>query len=214
MPNRIAFLHQMQFDATLPGFEQIFRFWDPGSGKVLAKILPGEYYLTVSPAEFIVTVLGSCISACIRDPKAGVGGMNHFMLPGTTSLPQSSSVSRANCYGVFAMESLINGIIKNGGDRNRLEVKVTGGGRIVSGPGSVANSNVHFIRQFLKLEGFRPHAVDLGGMHPRKVQYCPLSGRLRVKKLACLHDPGLTERETRYQTSLTQLPVSGTVELF
>jgi len=200
----------------LPGFDKVFRYYDPAEAKVFAKILPGEYYVTNSPEERIVTTLGSCISVCIRDRKARVGGMNHFMLPGVPGegSEASSLTSAADRYGLFAMESLVNGILKFGGSRRRLEIKVTGGGRIGGGPRSIGDKNVHFIEHYLELEKLHPVAVDLGGLHPRKVHYDPISGRLRVKKLPPMQRPEALEQEVRYETSITKSPVIGSVELF
>ena len=182
----------------------------------MAKILPGEYYVTNSPQEVIITTLGSCISACVRDPAAGLGGMNHFMLPGTSGQSSTvlSSANSANCYGVFAMENLINEIVKRGGERTRLEIKITGGARIGRGAGNVGESNAKFILKFLALEGFHAAAIDLGGTHPRKVQYEPLSGKLRIKKLLPLRAPEVIEQERQYLEHIASSPISGTVELF
>lgn len=202
--------------ATLSRFEGVFRYYDPEYAKVMVKILPGEFYLSQSPDELVVTILGSCISVCMRDSEAGIGGMNHFMLPGTTDRT-AASLNRSiagNSYGVYAMESLITGILKYGGCRERLEIKVTGGGRIGSGSSTVGASNIQFIRDFLTLEGLRAVAVDVGGTQPRKVQYNPLTGGLRVKRLAALQRTDLIAQEAQYQESITKAPLTGAVELF
>lgn len=209
-------LRRSQVGPTLKGFEGVFRFYDPRHGKVLAKILPGEYYLTDSPEEHIVTTLGSCISVCICDPQARIGGMNHFMLPGEPREGEAgfSPTNPANCYGVFAMESLVNSLLKFGASRQRMEIKVTGGGRIGGGPGSVGDRNVHFIQRFLELERLQPVAVDLGGLHARKVLYDPLSGRMCVKKLPSMQRSKTLAEEVSYQESITRAPLIGSVELF
>lgn len=200
----------------LPGFESVFRFFDPGRNKTLVKILPGEYYITNSPEEVVTTTLGSCISVCIRDPYAGLGGMNHFMLPGSLSSSPSlfARVDANNSYGVFAMESLMNGILKFGGRRSRFEIKITGAGAIGCGSSRVGESNISFIEEFLKVERLRPLSIDLGGLQPRKVQYEPLTGRLLVKKLASLHTTKVVEQESRYSETLSHTPSFGAVELF
>src|ERR1700761_8878887 len=115
----------------LPGFTDAQRFWERDTGRWTVKLLPGECYVTRQD-EAIVTVLGSCISDCIRDPQTGLGGMNHFMLPerGDGFVP-SSAFSQINRYGCFAMESLINHLARHGAQRQRLELKVFGGGRIL-----------------------------------------------------------------------------------
>src|SRR3984957_17440313 len=110
----------------LPGFTETPRFWERDTGRWTVKLLPGECYVTRSD-EAIVTVLGSCISACIRDPDTRLGGMNHFMLAeqvkGSGIYP-GSGFSEINRYGCFAMESLINNLIRHGAQRDRLEIKV------------------------------------------------------------------------------------------
>lgn len=119
------------FLKPLSGFEGIQRYWDRERQMPAAKILPGEYYVS-NQNELITTVLGSCVSACIRDPVAGIGGMNHFMLPNSERgnwNGKHSIASNATRYGNFAMEHMINDILKHGGERGNLEVKVFGGGK-------------------------------------------------------------------------------------
>ena len=213
---QLSTLPQPSRPIPLAGFEHIFRYNDPQQGKVMVKILPGEFYISNSSNEVVVTVLGSCISVCVRDAKACIGGMNHFMLPGTPAQLSRSS-SRAvtdNSYGVFAMENLITGILKNGGSRQRLEIKVTGGGRIGSGSGTVGDSNIKFIQRFLAIEGLRPVVVDLGGSQPRKVQYDALTGALRVKRLAPLHTSDVLAQEVQYREAISKTPATGSIELF
>ena len=116
----------------LRGFNDINRYWDKTHDTFAAKILPGEYYVTANN-EAIVTVLGSCVSACIRDKVFGIGGMNHFMLPINKNMSDIdiAAMSNAGRYGNFAMEKMINDILKNGGTRENLEVKIFGGGRVL-----------------------------------------------------------------------------------
>src|ERR1700761_1090130 len=120
---------------TLPGFGHVLRSWDKANSRWSARIMPGEYFVTRGD-EIISTVLGSCISACIRDPALGIGGMNHFMLPEDVSQGSSSwldpKAGLSTRYGSFAMETLVNDLLKLGARRERLEVKLTGGGRILA----------------------------------------------------------------------------------
>lgn len=210
------FLHSdaEKLEPCLPGFESINRFWDPKRQAVIAKILPGEFYITRSD-ELIATVLGSCVSACIRDKMLGLGGMNHFMLPHTDSDEIRCNDSSMR-YGSFAMEQLINEILKLGGHRERLEIKLTGGGKILSSSNinDIGDMNVCFVRQYLNQEGLATLAEDLGGDQPRKVLYQPTSGRLRVKKLVSLHNDTLITREQSYRDSLKKQPLEGDIELF
>src|SRR4051812_20226367 len=137
-----------QAPPVLPGFEQLQRFWEPDTHRWTVKILPGEYYVTRSD-EAITTVLGSCISACIRDPVVNVGGMNHFMLPEDNSVrsPGSNEAPMlATRYGSYAMESLINDLLKLGARRGRLEIKIFGGGRVLSAMTDIGARNISFVK--------------------------------------------------------------------
>jgi chemotaxis protein CheD len=199
--------------AALPGFEHIKRYWDKNLNGVVAKILPGEYYVT-NTDEYVTTVLGSCISACIRDATFGVGGMNHFMLPVRDEQELSVDVSAAERYGNYAMEHLINAILKAGGRRENLEVKIFGGGRILAHMTDVGRRNIAFVRDYIHTEGLQLVASDVGNVYPRKVIYHPASGKVRLKKLRSLQDTAIVERETSYLEDLREKPVEGEVDLF
>lgn len=199
--------------SCLPGFENINRYRDTLHKRNAAKILPGEYYVTPHN-ELIVTVLGSCVSACIRDPYAAIGGMNHFMLPLTPNSNIKSKDSEATRYGNFAMEQLINEVIKQGGKKERLEIKLFGGGNVLSALTDIGQQNIQFVWDYLKEEGLSTLSHDLGDRYPRKVYYSPRSGRVRVKKIKELRNKNLFNRETQYLDDLTSHPVSGEVELF
>ncbi|XLZ70782.1 chemoreceptor glutamine deamidase CheD [Massilia sp. SR12] len=179
-----------------------------------AKILPGEYYYT-HKEMLIVTVLGSCVSACIRDRVTGVGGMNHFMLPDGGS-DAGSPVSASARYGTYAMEVLINDLLKAGARRDNLEAKVFGGGAVLKGftAINVGERNAAFVQTFLKNEKIRIVAEDLNDIYPRKVYYFPRTGKVLVKKLMQTHNDTLAQRENEYATRLKAKPVAGEVELF
>ncbi len=200
----------------LKGFGDINRYWDRFHGKYAAKLLPGQSYVTVND-EIIVTVLGSCISACIRDKVFGIGGMNHFMLPVSRKLTRSDNwLSDENRYGNFAMENLINEILKNGGDRRNIEVKLFGGGRVISHITSadIGRKNIEFALNYVKTEGFAVASQDLGTIYPRKIVYFPLTGRVKVKKLVNMHNDTILQREADYLETLQSKPIQGDVELF
>jgi len=200
----------------IKGFENINRYWDRQHNIVAAKILPGEYYVTTQN-EIITTVLGSCVSACIRDRLFGVGGMNHFMLPLSNSDGWSGAgdlVSTATRYGNFAMEHMINDILSHGGHRKNLEVKVFGGGRIIAGMTSIGDKNIAFVRDYLMQEKLKIIGEDLGDIYPRKVIYYPATGRVRMKKLQDLHNDTLMQREEAYRHDIEEKPVEGEIELF
>jgi chemotaxis protein CheD len=179
-----------------------------------AKILPGEYYFTGKPMV-IVTVLGSCVAACIRDRVSGIGGMNHFMLPdggGDAGSPMSASMR----YGAYAMEVLINQILKAGAKRENLEAKVFGGGNVLRGftAMNVGERNARFVRDFLHAENIKIVAEDLNDVHPRKVYFFPATGKVLVKKLKQLNNYTLVKREQDYASRLKTSDVSGDIDLF
>jgi chemotaxis protein CheD len=200
---------------ALRGFSGVSRYWDRQRGRYAAKILPGEYYVTTNH-ELIATVLGSCVSACIRDPDMAIGGMNHFMLPVSADMSASSFNSEATRYGNFAMEKLINDILKNGGRREALEIKLFGGGKVIAhmNQADVGNRNIKFARDYVKMEGFQVKAEDLGDIYPRKVIYDPMSGKVQVKKLRNLHNETIVRREEGYLESIKESPPAGDIELF
>ncbi len=196
----------------LPEFQHIKRYWDKTQNCSAAKILPGEYYVTKNN-ECVTTVLGSCVSACVRDVRMGIGGMNHFMLPAPRG-EDDSIISDAARYGNFAMEHLINSILSNGGLRKNLEFKLFGGGKILSSMMDVGKKNIDFILNYMEIEGYRIASQDLGDNCPRKVIYFPQTGRVRIKKIKSLHNDTIIKRETNYASQLKAEPVQGDVELF
>jgi chemotaxis protein CheD len=202
---------------SIPGFDHVNRYLDQDHGVVAAKILPGEYYVT-RENELITTVLGSCISACIRDKESGIGGMNHFMLPETnaTKMKQGSDamIGNATRYGNYAMEHLINTILSNGGKRKNLEVKVFGGGKIIPTLSDVGERNINFVLEYIDEEGLNLLSKDLGDIYPRKVIYFPKTGKVGMKKIQDLHNDTIAQRERQYSRNIKELPVEGDVELF
>lgn len=200
-----------------PGFEGIQRTWDGALGQWTAKILPGEFYITRTD-EAITTVLGSCISACIRDPGLGIGGMNHFMLPEDTTRGRSAWMDEATGlstrYGSFAMESLVNGLLKLGARRSCLEAKLFGGGHVLNAAIDVGDKNIEFARRWLKTEGFPVLAEDVGDVVPRRVVYVPRTGKVKVRHLRPLESQDIARREQQYMKTVAQKPVESDIELF
>ncbi len=180
-----------------------------------AKISPGEYYFTKQDM-LIVTVLGSCVSACIRDSISGIGGMNHFMLPDGGNADKDSPVSESMRYGTYAMEVLINQLLKNGAKRENLEAKIFGGGNVLRSftTTNVGDRNADFVRRFLKEERIRVTGEDLNDIYPRKVYFFPKTGKVLVKKLKQLNNYTLVKREEAYASKLKTNDVAGDVELF
>ncbi len=203
--------------ACLPGFEHVNRFWDNQRKTYVAKILPGEFYVTRGN-ESVATTLGSCVSACIRDRKIGIGGMNHFMLPLTAQesdkVRWGNEVSDATRYGNYAMEHLINEIIKHGGIRKNLEAKVFGGGKILRQANDIGTKNADFVIDYLATENIPIIASDLKDTVPRKVIYTPVTGQAFIKQLQSLHNDTIATREKDYRDTIEHKPVEGDIELF
>lgn len=204
------------FAPVLPGFDHIGRFWDGANNACTARLLPGEYYVTRNE-EMITTVLGSCVSACVRDPVAGVGGMNHFMLPVSVSGESSwNQLGLETRFGVAAMEQTINELLKTGARRELLEFKLFGGGKIIEGmdTNDIGARNIEFVKLFMIREGFKVVASDLGGPWPRKVNFFPKTGRVMVRRLRGMHTRIVYEREREIAKAPPPAVKTGTIELF
>lgn len=201
----------------IPGFENVNRYWDKKMSVHAAKILPGELYVSAH-GEMVVTVLGSCVSACIRDTARGIGGMNHFMLPQDSANSHQFDPGSAHDvetrYGNWAMETLINEILKAGGKRGYLEVKLFGGGRVLESATDVGQRNIEFVKQYLLEEGLKITAEDLGGVRPRKVLYFPDTGACRVRRLNQVTNNTVLKREKAYARKVTTSSADGSIELF
>ncbi|WP_321942915.1 chemoreceptor glutamine deamidase CheD [Paraburkholderia tropica] len=173
------------------------RYFDAHFQRPGVKLLPNEFF-TTNEDMVLVTVLGSCVAACIQDRTAGIGGMNHFMLPDDGADAGTAPVgSDAMRYGAYAMEVLINELIKAGGRRERFEAKVFGGAAVLAGMTTmnIGDRNAAFVRRYLATESIRIVAEDLQGSHPRKVAFLPRTGQVMVKKLRLSQDTGVAERE-------------------
>lgn len=176
------------------------------------KVLPGEYLVTGRDV-MLVTVLGSCVSACIRDPLLQIGGMNHFMLPDCDTTDSSSESAR---YGGYAMEVLINELLKRGAARERLETKVFGGGAVLPGftVNNVGQRNGRWVLEYLAAEHLGIAGQDLFDVCPRRVHYFPRTGRVMVKRLPSANDTEVLASEKLYRARLKESPTHGSVELF
>ena len=190
----------------LPGFEHIKRYWDDNLERWVARLMPGEYYIS-SCGEAITTVLGSCVACCLRDPALHIAGMNHFMLPETEGVPDwGGGISAATRYGSHAMEQLINSIVRNGGKRERLEAKLFGGGRVLTSMTDIGRLNIKFAHDYLDTAGIPILAEDTGGHKGRKVIFLTVNGRVRVRLLATTQS--VAEREANYLQALIEQPAS------
>jgi chemotaxis protein CheD len=192
------------------GFDALHHHWDHGTQSWMVQILPGDYYVT-SGDEIISTVLGSCVSTCIRDPESGWAGMNHFMLPQD---PGADPSGRSLRYGCFAVERVINELLKRGAQRENLEVKVLGGGQVIASMSDIGQSNVRFVREYLRDEGIAIAVEDVGGRVARRLRYYPKTGKVLSKHLPMQETAAVAAEEREFGKRLTQTPLSGEVELF
>jgi len=165
-------------------------------------IYPGEFY--VSSQDIIATVLGSCISVCIKDKKTGIAGMNHFMLPGDVR-SEDMFLSASAKYGMFAMEQLINEMIKRNGSKKDFEAKVFGGGHVLNfrkTDGNVPESNIDFVRAFLNMEQISIVKQDVGGNAGRKILFFPDTAKVLLKRLKSTAGSDIVKAEESYKTKL------------
>jgi chemotaxis protein CheD len=189
------------------------RFFDNTHSAWMVKVFPGEFYVTRNPDEILVTVLGSCVSACIRDPRVGIGGMNHFMLAKGRTGGWGDDLQSAR-FGNFAMEKLINELIKAGCSRDRMEIKVFGGGNVIDASTAVGSDNAQFVLRYLEAEGLRCSAEDLGGSHPRRIHYYPATGRVVRRLLGTGETYAINREEREYADRLKQRQPAGEIHLF
>ncbi|MDK1384344.1 chemoreceptor glutamine deamidase CheD [Sinorhizobium sp. 8-89] len=172
-------------------------------------VIQGEFKVINDPNIVLSTILGSCVAACMRDPVIGVGGMNHFLLPGSAT---SNSGGDATRYGVHLMELLINGLLKQGARRDRLEAKIFGGAKTIARFSNVGEQNAAFARQFLLDEGIRIVGESTGGEHGRKLEYWPSSGRARQYALTGMEAQRAMQMDQR--PAPVPKPVESSIEFF
>jgi chemotaxis protein CheD len=187
--------------------EASFFFHEPRFGAEAVKILPGEWFVADSDDVLITTTLGSCIAACLWDRERRIGGMNHFMLP--------DGEGGSGRYGSYAMELLINEMLRRGCSRAGLEAKVFGGGRVIGGPSTlnVGERNTSFVLDYLRTERIPVVSKDVLDIHARKVCLLPASGKAMIKRLAPTGDSPVVVLE-RDAARAPVLPAGGTVDLF
>ncbi len=188
-------------------------YYHPHFDAHIVKVMLGQHKISGRVDEMLVTTLGSCIAACIRDPVAGIGGMNHFLLP---EIPEGTgdSVNVAARYGGVAMELLINQLLGAGARRNRLEVKVFGGAKVIDTTLDVGARNAAFVLAYIRNEGLHLVGQDLGGVMARRIHYFPSTGRVlrRVLRSEALSET--VSQELSFMSTLRQKPIEGDVELF
>ena len=205
-------LDQLKRRPRKPG-EASFFWYEPQFASEAVKVLPGEYFV-YNEDILIMTTLGSCIAACLWDRQAKIGGMNHFMLPEGGGKDAASSGGR---YGSFAMELLINEMLKLGASRSSMEAKVFGGGQVISGMNTlnVGERNTTFVLDYLKAERIQVVSKDVLDIYPRKVCFLPASGKAMVKRLASANNEALLAQErAAAQKVAPAASRGGSVDLF
>ena len=206
---RVSRIDQLKAMPRKPG-EASFFFADHHFQYDAVKVLPGEYFVSADDLV-IMTVLGSCIAACIWDGRARVGGMNHFMLP------DGDAGEGSGRYGSFAMELLINEMLKLGARRETMQAKVFGGGQVMAGftTMNVGERNTKFVLDYLATERIPVVSQDVLDIHPRKVCFFPVTGKALVKRLAHSHPETLAVEERRGNAaSVAKSNAGGSVDLF
>jgi len=189
------------------------RYFDRQRQAWMVRVVQGNYQVTSDPSVIYHTILGSCISACIRDPLAGIGGMNHFLLPsGDTSAAEMAS-GAASRYGTYAMELLVNAILSRGGSRSRLEVKLFGGGNVVKGIEGMGHKNADFIEEFVKLEKLHVASKHLRGDAARRVEYNPHTGKARMLLVSTDATEAVVREEVKRSVRV-DTSAAGDIELF
>jgi len=189
--------------------EASFFFHDQHFKYNAAKVLPGEYFVA-NEDLVIMTVLGSCIAVCIWDSRLRIGGMNHFMLP-------EGGADSSGRYGSYAMELLINELVKQGSTREYMQAKVFGGGAVLAGftTMNVGERNAKFVLDYLSTERIPIVSKDVLDIYPRKVVFFPVSGKAMVKRLAHAHPDTLEAQERQgVATRVVQSTGGGSIDLF
>ncbi len=206
---RVSRVDQLKAQSRKPG-EASFFYADHHFQYDAVKVLPGEYFVS-SDDLVIMTVLGSCIAACIWDNKMRIGGMNHFMLP------DGDGADGSGRYGSYAMELLLNEMIKLGARRETMQAKVFGGGAVMAGftTMNVGERNTKFVLDYLATERIPVVSQDVLDIHPRKVCFFPVTGKALVKRLAHSHPESLAVEERRGNAALVaKSTAGGSVDLF
>ncbi len=202
-------LAQLKARPVKPG-QASFYFFDSHFQQNAVKVLPGEYFVT-DENLMLITVLGSCIAACLWDSRAGVGGMNHFMLP------EGDSTDVSGRYGSYAMELLINDMMKLGARREFMQAKIFGGAQVIQSftNMNVGERNTQFVRDYLRTERIPIVSEDVLDVYPRKLVFFGTTGRAMVKRLAHTHKEELAAQEARGNAaSVVRATRGGSVDIF
>lgn len=191
----IQHVHHPAAGDSLPGFDHILRYRDPYHERDVAKLLPGQFYIT-RVGEVLASVVGSCVVACVRDPVMGLAGMVHFMVP-DAGMVRLQSVGHRRLYGPHAIDALLQKLVQAGAAQERLEAKLFGGGHVF-GFDDRAAANAGFLKRYLVKRGVAVLTEDLGGTLPRKVYFDGATGRSWIKYLHRLNNDTIYQREMHY----------------
>jgi chemotaxis protein CheD len=195
------------------GFDDgIRRYYDQNMELTVVKLMTGDCYYTSESREMLVTILGSCVSVCLTDPLLKYGGMNHILLPGEGSGADQQNSTR---FGAFAMEELINGLLKLGAQKARMKAKIFGGGNVINNSTMIGERNIEFVKKFLQQEGIQVVSEDVGGDIARRLHYFPDTGKAMLRKLRRKEDYVIVEKEKEYQSKIKKKEEQAVdVELF
>ena len=189
------------------------RYFDKQRDAWMVRVVQGNYQVSSDASVIFHTILGSCISACIRDPLINIGGMNHFLLPHGDSTLSEIADGTASRYGSYAMELLINSILARGGERGRLEVKLFGGGNVVKGIAGVGHKNADFIEEYVVQERLGVVSTHLRGFTARRVEYSPFTGKARMLLISTEKTQDVFTQEATHTLRVAKSS-AGEIELF
>lgn len=208
MGARTSTLEELKQKSRKAG-EASFFYFDHHFQYNAVKVLPGEYFVA-DENLVIMTVLGSCIAACIWDSRSLVGGMNHFMLP------EGEGGDSSGRYGSYAMELLINELMKQGARRETMQAKIFGGGAVMANftTMNVGERNTKFVRDYLQTERIPVVSEDVLDIYPRKVCFFPVTGKAMVKRLAHAHPETMAQEKRGSVATVVQTTAGGSVDLF
>lgn len=183
-------------------------YWNEVRGLWVLPVPMGECRTSSDPRAILSTMLGSCVAACVFDPARKIGGMNHILLPTT----QFDNPEQASRFGCFAMETLVNSVMRWGGRRSELRVKLFGGARTLQSGADIGARNVEWVRRYLELEQMKLVSSDVGGGWARRVEFFPTTGRVRVLRLE--NTERLRRRDRKRRQRLSHPPTDAGIELF
>ena len=197
------------------------RFIDKRTGDTIVKVFQGDFYVTQAPSELLSCMLGSCVAACLRDPVAGLGGMNHFLLPyrddevaAEAALSDAEFARARSHYGNHAMDDLIGRIVALGGRRERLEAKIFGGARVLGKEGRIGEMNADFVEDYLAQADIPILAQSLRGDQPTMVRYNPANGAAWVRRVQAEKTRAIAKTEVRRRVRVHKDRASGNLEVF